>query len=61
MTFTNRIKEIETSITDLEAHSMRLRNQICLLEHQEAKIANLIAEKRRQIDTIQLFNIKGNN
>lgn len=53
---THRIKEIETTILDLEAHSVRLRNQICLLEEQEAKIADLIRIKRQQIDSIKLYD-----
>jgi hypothetical protein len=58
MQSTNRIKEIETTILDLEAHSMRLRNQICLLEEQEAKIADLIRVKRQQIDSMNCFDIR---
>ena len=56
MQSTPRIKEIEIQILDLEAHSMRLRNQICLLEDQEAKIASLINDKRKQIDTIKMYD-----
>jgi hypothetical protein len=56
MQSTNRIKELETTILDLEAHSMRLRNQICLLEEQEAKIADQIRVKRQQIDSIKLYD-----
>jgi len=55
---TKRIKEIEIQILDLEANSMRLRNQICLLEDQEAKIASLISDKRKQVDTIKLFEME---
>lgn len=58
MQSTKRIQEIERVILDLEANSMRLRNQICLLEAQEAKIADLISAKRKQIDTIKLFNME---
>lgn len=61
MTSTKRIQEIERVILDLEANSMRLRNQICLLEAQEAKIADLISAKRKQIDTIKLFNMENVN
>jgi hypothetical protein len=45
-------------IAELEEQSWSLRDQIDMLERQEAKISEAINVKKRQLDTIKLMNIE---
>lgn len=52
----NRLKQMQQNIAALEEESMSLRDKISLLENQEAKISEAIMTKKKQLDTLKLFN-----
>ncbi len=55
MTTINKEVKLLKEIADLEEQSWSLRDQIDMLEKQEAKISEAINVKKRQLDTIKLY------
>lgn len=55
MTSINKEVKLLKEIADLEEQSWSLRDQIDMLEKQEAKISEAINVKKRQLDTIKLY------
>lgn len=51
----DKVERLTQEILDLQEQSEALRDQIYLLESREAKIADSISAKRKQLDTLKLF------
>ncbi|HET8689277.1 MAG TPA: hypothetical protein VFM18_21915 [Methanosarcina sp.] len=54
MTFTDRVDRLNQEISDLIRASEEVRNQIDVLEEKDAALGSKIAEKARQLKTIQI-------